>query len=818
MRRLNTNKFKLSPIASILAVALGMSSSLVFAQEDQAENDESDTKVITITASKRETSLQATPIAVTVVSSETIEQAKILDMADLQTNVPTLRVSGLQRSTNASFSIRGFGNGANNDGIEPSVGIFIDGVYRSRAASQIGDLPRLQQIEVLSGPQSTLFGKNASAGVISVRTEEPSDTFQGKIEAGIGNFNQRLFKAYVTGGLTENLSYSLSAGINTRDGFTDSVVPDIKQLNNRDRWNIRAQALYEPSEDVSVRLIIDQSEIDEICCTVADVINGPTTGAVQFLGGVVLDTVDPFAYESALNMSPQNNVEDGGVSMQVDVDFDGFSFTSITAQRSNDSSSEADVDYTSLDILRLGTGLEIDTFTQEFRLTSTGTNKFDWMVGAFIFDEDVESRDDLTFGTGIRPFFDVLLGDFPGILGTIENVLTDVQPGDFFGANQRINTEFTQADEAFSLFANFDYRFTDDLTGTFGLSYTKDEKKVTVRQPINEDILSSFEFETAPTVFGVPFGLIPDFAPLIPTLQSFQFVPPNLDLPNSAEDNESSDSELTWSTRLAYEINDDLNVFATAATGFKASSWNLSRDTRPFPSDQAGIVNAGIAQPNQTYGTRFAAPEKSTVYELGIKTTFDKGSFNATYFDQTIEDFQSSVFVGTGFVLANAGQQSATGVEFNAVYNPTEEWTLSLGGVFLDPVFDSFEGAQGVNGAEDLSGKKPAGIHETSITAGVAYNYETDNGTYGFIRTDYIYESKVHLVENVPESLTRQVNMLNASAGLQFTNDIQLQLWVRNLNDAEFFISSFPPPIQGGSFNAYPNQPKTYGLTVSYEF
>jgi outer membrane receptor protein involved in Fe transport len=820
--------FKRNSLSVLVGLSLALQSGLLLAQE-AAEEEGSGVERIMITASKRSTGLQETPIAVTVVGAEAIEQTKVLDIGDLQTLVPTLRVTPLQRSTNATFSIRGFGNGANNTGIEPSVGIFIDGVYRSRAAAQIGDLPRLQQVEVLSGPQSTLFGKNASAGVISVRTEAPSYDLEGKVEAGVGNYNQRLLKGYVTNGLTDNLAVSFSAGMNTRDGYTDSVVPGIDELNDRDRWNVRGQALYEPNEDVTVRFIADYSEIDEICCTVAAFVNGPTAGAVQFLGGQILDDADPYAYKSALNTSPNSTVEDGGLSLQIDIDFDGFSFTSITAQRSNDAVSGGatgnDIDYTSLDILRNATHVEIDTFTQEFRLTSTGERKMDWMLGAFIFNEDVNSGDTLTFGTAMRPYFDTLLGALPGILGTVEAVLgvpteaggLNVQPGDFFAAGTQINTEFTQINNAYSLFANFDYHLSEDLTATVGVSYTNDEKDITMQQPINSDVISSFDFATAPTVFGVPFGLIPDFAPLVPTLQTFQFVPQNVDLPNAVEDNTSSDSKITWSGRLAYTLNKNVNLFATAATGFKATSWNLSRDTRPFPGDATALTSAGLTQPNQTYGTRFAAPEKATVYELGIKARFSEGAFNATIFDQTIEGFQSSTFIGTGFVLSNAGQQSTQGIEFDSIYRATDQVSLTLAGIFLDPVYDSFIGGVGPDGPTDLSGTTPSGIHEQSITAGITYDFELENGMFGYVRADYLYESEVQVVSNVTD-LTREVSTFNASAGLNMDNGVNLQLWVRNLTNDEYFLSGFPPPIQAGSFSAYPSQPRTFGVSVSYEF
>lgn len=816
-QRLATKCFKRALLVSAILSAISANS--VSAQEanTSAQDDNKDVERIMITASKRLKGLQESPVAVTVVSGLAVEQTKVLDMNDLQTLVPTLRVTPLQRSINTNFSIRGFGNGTNNTGIEPSVGVFIDGVYRSRAAAQIGDLPRLQQIEVLSGPQSTLFGKNASAGVINVRTMAPSHEMEGKVEVGVGNFNQKLVKGYITNGVTDELALSFSGGFNKRDGYTDSVV-GLNNLNNRDRWNIRGQALYEPTQDVTLRFIADYSEMDEACCTAADVINGPTTGAVRALGGVVLDDSDPFAYQSSLNIDPDNTVEDSGVSLQLDVEFDRFSFTSISAFRRNDSNFLNDVDYTSLDILQEGGHTEIDTVTQEFRLTSKGMQTLEWMVGAYIFKEDVKTGDTLYYGDDIRNYFDVLMaaGGAAGLLGGIEGVY-GLAPGTFFSNQSTVNSEFNQDNNAYSLFANFDYHISDDLTAIFGLSYTKDEKTIIASQA-NSDVLSGIDLDNDLTIFGAPLPFIPPLAPAIPTLKSLQFLPPMPSLPNAVEAHKSDDSKTTWSMRLAYEVNENINVFASAATGFKASSWNLSRNSNPFVSDQAALESAGLALANQSYGGRFASPEEAKVYELGLKARFNKAAFNITIFDQTIEGFQSSIFIGTGYVLANAGKQSTKGLEFDSTYKATENWSFTLAGTFLDPIYDSFVGATGLNGPVDLSGEKPAGIHERSITAGITYSYELENGAYGYVRTDYLYESDVHLAENVPESLTREVSTFNASAGLNFENGVNLQLWVRNLNNDEYQLSAFPPPIQAGSFNAYPNQPRTYGASISYEF
>jgi outer membrane receptor protein involved in Fe transport len=424
----------------------------------------------------------------------------------------------------------------------------------------------------------------------------------------------------------------------------------------------------------------------------------------------------------------------------------------------------------------------------------------------------------LYYGNDIRNYFDVLMaaGGAPGLLAGVEGVY-GLDPGTFFSGDSAVSSEFEQENDAYSIFASFDYHISDDFTAIFGVSYTNDQKEINITQQ-HSDVLSALDLDTVPTLYGVPIGSIPQLAPAVPVIKSLQFLPPMLGLPNAVENNQSDDSKTTWSLRLAYEINDNVNIFATAATGFKATSWNLSRYSSPFAADQSALETAGLALPNQVYGGRYASPEEAMVYELGIKTQFEHGSFSATIFDQTIEGFQSSIFIGTGYVLANAGKQSTQGIEFDSNYNLTEDWSFTLAGTFLDPVYDSFVGASGLNGPVDLSGEKPAGIHEVSITAGIVYNFEVFNGADGYVRTDYLFESDTKLAENTPESLSREVNTFNASTGLAFDNGVSLQLWVRNLTNDEYLLSAFPPPIQAGSFNGYPNQPRTFGANISYQF
>ena len=211
---------------------------------------------IVVTATKREQTLQEVPVAVSVTTAETIERAQIRDVTDLASVVPSLRVTQSQSQFATTYSIRGFGTSGNNLGLEPSVAMFVDGVYRSRSVAQISDLPDIQRVEVLRGPQSTLFGKNASAGVISIVTKSPSFNFGGSVEASYGNYDAMVVKGYLTGPISDTIAASLAAGYNRRDGYVTNLANG-DDVNNRNRWFTRGQLLFEPSESFKFRMIGD---------------------------------------------------------------------------------------------------------------------------------------------------------------------------------------------------------------------------------------------------------------------------------------------------------------------------------------------------------------------------------------------------------------------------------------------------------------------------------------------------------------------------------------------------------------------------------
>jgi iron complex outermembrane receptor protein len=306
---------------------------------------------IIVTASKRSQTLQDTPIAVSVTSAAELENAQIRDLIDLQSAVPSLRVSQLQSSANTNFIIRGFGNGANNAGIEPSVGVFIDGVYRSRSAAQIGDLPNVERIEVLRGPQSTLFGKNASAGVISIVTQKPQYEFGGSVEASYGNYDAIVLKGDITGPISDKIAFSIGGNFNRRDGYAQDLKLNT-DVNDRNRWGVRGQLLIEPTDALSIRLIGDYDKIDENCCIAGNVIAGPTVAITNALaGGPSVDANNPFSYNVYNNFLSTNEIENYGGSAQIDYEMGNLSLTSISAYRQVRALTNQDSDFTGADLI-----------------------------------------------------------------------------------------------------------------------------------------------------------------------------------------------------------------------------------------------------------------------------------------------------------------------------------------------------------------------------------------------------------------------------------------------------------------------------------
>lgn len=873
-------------LAGAATIALPGAAFAQAADQDQVDEPASG-NVIIVTATKRAQTLQDTPVAVSVTTAETIEQAQIRDIADLSTVVPSLRVSQLQSAFATTFSIRGFGTDGNNLGLEPSVAMFVDGVYRSRAVGQISDLPNLERVEVLRGPQSTLFGKNASAGVISLVTSSPSFDLEGNAEISYGNFNAVVARGYISGPISDKVAVSFAAGLNKRDGFvTNGFNGD--DLNDRNRWFTRGQLLFDNGNNFKFRVIADYDKLDEKCCAVANVRPSPVTGLIQSLGGRLNAPGTELNDVVFTDVVPFNRVTNWGVSGQADYEFGALSLTSITAYRETSIRANQDVDFTSA-ALATGANIgqsDIQTFTQEIRLASDFDGPFNFLVGGYYFNEQLSTADQILYGRDFRAYASGLItGASGGALnaGAVEQLL-GVAPNTFWREGQGFFNEFEQDNEAFSLFGQFDFEVTDRLTFTVGGNFTKDAKNVRSNgrttdafSNINLDapqfagsralllgqgalaqgvgnVLRLGRPATAAEIGGfaaanpAAFGQVnagaqafaaanannPAANPL-GGLRAFQFLPPILNIPNAVEDGRTRDDAFTYLVRANYEVTDNINVYASYATGFKASSFNLSRDSRPLPGDFTRVISQGLGVPNLRPGTRFALPEELTVYELGIKSNWSVAGANLTVFLQQLDNFQSNTFVGDFFVLANAGEVETFGIEFDGYVRPTKSLTLNLALTYLDPKYVSFVGSP----VGDLSGLPVQGVHPISASFGATWDKELGNGDRLIIRGDYQYESEIPMLDGLvnfigtnpngspnfqpardaAREFTREINNVNASITYALDMGLEFTLWSRNLLDDRFISTIFPGVGgQGQAIYGYPNQPRTFGGLIRYRF
>ena len=821
---------------------------------------------IVVTATKREQTLQDVPVSVAVTSGETIERAQVRDLKDLQTLVPSLRVNQLQSSANTNFYIRGFGNGANNAGIEPSVGLFVDGVYRSRSASMIADFPDVERIEVLRGPQSTLFGKNASAGVISIVTMKPQFELGGNFEATYGNYDAVTVKGRVTGPVSDTIAVSLAGGLNKRDG----IVRDLgtgKRTNDRDRWFARGQLLFDNHDDLQVRLIGDYGKIDENCCAAVNLRQALPTAAIFALGGVVNQPDEKFDNVTYNNRLSTNDIENWGLSGQVDYDLGDVQLTSITAYRRSNIVTDQDSDFSSADLLeRNFQDLRIKTFTQELRANFDIGERIHGLVGAYYFNEKIDQNNEVYWGNDARSYANLLVQSLSGgalSIPTLETTFGALEgdPTKYVGTFYTPGTGLTEAyklkNEAYSFFGQLDFEVAPGLTVTGGLNYTHDQKRFATGTTA-DDTFASIDLDAAAYA---PFrqallyqgalqqGFSPGDAaayaagnannpaanPLAP-LRALQYFPPFMNVPNAVESGKVSDGDFSYTARVAYDLTPTVNVYASYATGYKAASVNLSRDSRPTATDLAALRQQGLAVTNLRAGSRYADPEDSTVYEAGLKGDWGLVTANLAVFKQTIRNFQSNIFTGSGFLLANAGKQSVFGIEFEGTAKPVEPLLLSLSMTYLDGKYDSFVSS----GVGDISGSTPPGYSPLSVTFGGQYTQEIGNGDALILRSDYHYEAPFMLVEGLPgltvkdpatgaivdatdaiqaaRDFKQDINELSASLTYAMANGVEVSVWGRNLLNDRSILQIFDSPAQPGSISGYPNQPRTYGVAARYRF
>ena len=401
-------------IMRTLVMISGLAAAAAAAQESTTPPSATNELVIEqiiVTATRREESVTDVPLAVSAYDAERIELSRVTDIMELMRIAPSFHVaSGQAESVGVTARIRGVGTTSDNPGLESSVGMYVDGVYRNRATVGFTELGAIERIEVLRGPQGTLFGRNSSAGVVSIITALPDPDGSGYADVSIGSYGANRVEAGVSGGFGDDASARLDAVFFQRDGFLEDLNYD-RSFNNRDRTFIRGQMVFEPSDTVRLRLIGDYSDRDETCCAAVGLIAGPTAPSVSQIAqlqtrnpNTVGIAFDPYARGATVTESSgyYQAVEEGGVSLEIDAELPFARLVSVTAKRNWDTAREMDIDFSAMDLGQRPIGeftLGFETLTQEIRLNGQ-SGPLDWLVGAYYADESLPYRDALDFGFG----------------------------------------------------------------------------------------------------------------------------------------------------------------------------------------------------------------------------------------------------------------------------------------------------------------------------------------------------------------------------------------------------------------------------------
>ncbi len=782
---------------------------------------------VVVTAQKREQSIQDVPIAVSAFDQEFLDQAGVDDVMELQFFVPGLTIYNNQTAGQTNFNIRGVGTAGNSLSLESSVGIYIDGVYRSRQSSGIGDLVDVERVEVLKGPQGTLFGKNTASGAIQFLTRKPDlDEVGGFLELQAGSEGYTNAKGAINIPLSEGFAaLRLSGGVTERDGYIKNITTG-SDINDRDRYNLRAQLLIDNGEDLSLRIIVDQSEIDEKCCSASNVFDGPgdTTAGFLAAGGALpptgnlpgasfllpLDLIGTLTglagtpvvladqYDDDIvtqDIDPFAEIEETGVSAEINWDInDDLTFTSITSFRSYEQVGSVDADFNSLDILSASGGeTEQDTFTQEFRFNGTWGDTVTYVAGVYYFDQELEDHTTLQLGsvanlllTGGSTTAALLPGG--AAVCPFVGVSDEVCNGPAFPAGEGSDNFSKQQQTSWAAFAQADFNLSDDLILTVGLRYLDEEKDMNV--------------QFTETIFSPIFGLFTPLSPFVPNVDNVTF----------------EDTETTGALKLSYFVSDDIMTYISYGRGYKSGGTNIDRIS---PATGAPLL---------------FDPETSDSIEIGMKGDFleNRLRINLALHQTDFDDFQANTFVGTGFVLQNAGEITTQGFEVDVVALPTSWLTVTAGLAYVDAEYESFVGGSCIRtpfGSEpdasepafpsvcDASGNIVDGTPKwTSYTSFVAEKELGDGSLYGRVDVSYRDENPSG-TDNDPNKFADSYTLTNVRVGYRFAEDkYEISAWAKNAFDEDFRNGAFNSVIREGSLTAYHTEPRTYGLTFKANF
>lgn len=818
---------------------------------------------IVVTAQRRTQSLQDVPIVVTAVSRQLLKDTGVKDIKDLTIVVPGLMVTSTSSEASTTARIRGIGTVGDNLGLESSVGVQIDGVYRPRNSVSFGDLGDIRRIEVLKGPQGTLFGKNTSAGVINILTQRPSFEFGAEAEATASNFNGYGASASVTGALSpDKVAGRLFVAARKRDGFYDVKVGSGPRTRTDDQnqnfQTIRGQLLFTPTDAFDFNVIADHTSRNENCCAAVQIFDGPTAALIQAIDpaplgashGGLAKPVDPYARIAYLNRNTTQDIKEGGVSGEANWRTDwlgGATLTSITAYRDWKRNYALDGDYTSVDIFYYGDGpqnrSEFKQFSQELRLAGH-QDKLDWLVGVFYANEQLLQNAALRYGKDFETYGSLLFSG--GTNPTLISALEGRAPGTSFAVGQGQKDRYDQQESNIALFTNNTFRVTDKLELTGGLRYTHEHKTLDTLYDNTDTGLGCGTLQArlgqSPTAVATSALLCTTFA--------------NSLFNNLAAHQTLTEEEVTGTIKAAYRFNPQILTYASYARGYKAGGFNLDRQACPYSTASAvsaacvaSIAKSGhtlVVNPSQSaanqgalqplYDTSFK-PEFVDSYELGIKNTLldRKLLLNATAFYQKFSGFQLNAFNGLTFAVTSIPEVTTKGVDLDLIYMPMQGLSILAGVTYADTryaskdasvlgppctsiVYGAVAGAPA--GCSLLPGQRLSLAPLYSSSLAVTYEHDvTDNLVARFNVAAKALSTYNTGSDLNPVKVQKGFTLVNARVGIGPGDERwAFEVWSLNLFDKQYYQVGFDAPTQSGTYTAFLGQPRTYGATLRARF
>jgi iron complex outermembrane recepter protein len=840
----------------------------------------------------RDEALADTPTAVTVVDGALLRRSGAFDIRGLNGLAPSLLVSSSStEAVGAAARIRGIGTVGDNPGLEGSVSTYVDGVYRPRTGVALTELGGVDRIEVLRGPQGTLFGRNASAGVIAVTTDLPSFDWSADAAATIGNRGTRRLEAAIGGPLTDRLAARLDAVRYRQHGLVEDVNSG-RDLNDRDRWLLRGQLLFRPAADWTVRLIGDWSRRDEECCAgvylpLADrvpadgggVEERPSTYAalIERLGGAVPFDPDRRLAAVTPGRSFRSDVEDGGLSAQIDAPIGRARLTAITAMRDWHLVRGQDGDFGSLDLLKRdddgGAGERLGFASQEVRLGGTALGgRLDWLVGGYGALERLRLTDNFQYGADFGRFYACAVAGqigtadpaSPGCLAPASRaaiaegsaagvpVLAALDRLGAIAGGGILRDRFVQHGRNLALFTQEVLALGHGVSLTLGARYTHERKRLDADlagDPASASVCLANGAAMAP-VRGDPSlpaairgaaGSLAGFPCILSPIVSARL------------DDRRSDGRLTGTAIASWAVRPGVLAYASWASGYKAGGYNLDR------------ASLAVAAPDAT-ALRFA-PERTQAFELGLKLESGGASLFLTGFLERVRNFQLNAFNGSTFTvetiegcgrldggaaadgdnLAASGAclgaarpgVIARGVEVEGHLRPAPAVVLTAAATDASTRYaDDLAGEGGRplgTGFFQLPSRRLTSAPAWAATGSLAWTPALGGGWEALVHADGRYTSRIDTGADLDlEKRQEGFFLLNARLGLTVPGGRwSAELWARNLTGERYLQVGYDAPGQpGGTFNttrgvlsgyqarstqlygAFLGEPRLWGLTV----